>query len=1203
MAVHSVFGAGPPTGSFGLYNDAGDVIDMGSIFYVSNGTVGWSCRGAKLWVPSGVTLPATVTIEARYGATKTTNNLDTAALRSVTTNTVTGPAWIEVSWAPFAIDAGVNILISYSFPSAVSSYLYATSSSDNYIGAADGSHIYMSENIDPQFRSYYRIGSNPPAIAAAGSFYGVDIVADDGTTPLPIAAYGFNETTGVITADSSGNGHDLTLNSSSNLDVSREGNALYQVGGGGANRVSNAAAWLETANRTVMFWARRGTEGTNTSSQTIYQLDGSGNTVFGISVSDGANACFTVRQAATPVIITAPEQPLGQWHHYALTYDQQYARAYIDGTLITQQAVTGAIDASDGNLYFYGEDYQQQVVDDLRLFDVAVVAGDIVSYMNTVIPGQDVTPPSVPANVAVTMTYQQVALTWDAATDNKAVQNYVVYRSTTSGFTPAPADQVGGPSGTSYGETVPVGTYYYRVSARDEAGNESAASAEVQAIATMNPNSDYLYPSGLGWAPTGSYPNTDAQGFSLGTLAGLQAPASIKGVRFYAPAAASNCEIRLFEAGVQKVVKIGLTIVVGWNTLLFDTPYVGIPGFDYVGTIFLSGSSQTYAALLNAFTTTRTQVGPIYSQSNIAGHYGSGSGYPQNTTSTWYGVDIVVDSSSGPVDIGYGTDIVSENAKAGSESSKWSIAGAGDSANLGFAREFSVNVGETIDFSCHGDGTVLDIYRIGYYGGIGWRQVTSLTNTATLQPDPVVIPNSNGGISCSNWSTTASWTVPAGAISGLFVGVYRNSAQNNASYIPFCVRDDAKPVDMIVKLSETTWALAYNYYGTPASPYTGKSVYGSGGPMGDITTRAHAASYQRPIITREGIPQTYWLDCEAPFIRYAESNGLNVKYVASKDIDAGVGVLANSKVVVSSGHDEYWSQGMRDTIGAYRDGGGHVLFMSGNEVFWRTRFSPDRTTMWVYKDTMDGPGAHVGGTPLDPVSWTGTWKDTRWTGRQPENTITGTDFRMNGVNDMTATFLHTAGYAAHPMWRNTSLATTDFSVTGLIGFEADEMAPTQPAASTVVLAQSTITINGNRADDNGQSYGGSGTLNWGVVSQRYASGAVVVGFGTCQWSWGLDEVHDRGGNYASTPIQQATLNLLADLGAVPAAPRGNLSVPVPVSSLNVYGLIPTGGRSGKVKVWDGSAWQAHPLKVWDGTSWVVRPALGYDGTQFVAGKD
>lgn len=336
-------------------------------------------------------------------------------------------------------------------------------------------------------------------------------------------------------------------------------------------------------------------------------------------------------------------------------------------------------------------------------------------------------------------------------------------------------------------------------------------------------------------------------------------------------------------------------------------------------------------------------------------------------------------------------------------------------------------------------------------------------------------------------------------------------------------------------------------------------------------------------------------------IRFLERNGIDVKYVASRDVDAGVGVLANTSIAVSNGHDEYWSDGMRDTFEAYRDAGGNVLFFSGNEVFWRTRFDAGRNTMWCYKDTMDGPGMHVGGTPLDPVHWTGTWKDTRFVGRKPENTITGTDFRMNGVNDYAVTFPQS--YSTHPFWRDTTLGSGDFTVNGIIGFEADELAPTQPAGSYVTLTNYTRNINGSRADDNGQSYNGNGDLNWGVVSQRYASGAVVVGFGTCQWSWGLDATHDRGGNYVNANMQQATLNLFADLGALPATTMSGLTTPTPVGSLDVYGVIPDNGRSGNVKVWDGASWNAHPVKTWDGATWVTKKAKGYDGATWVDGKD
>lgn len=50
----------------------------------------------------------------------------------------------------------------------------------------------------------------------------------------------------------------------------------------------------------------------------------------------------------------------------------------------------------------------------------------------------------------------------------------------------------------------------------------------------------------------------------------------------------------------------------------------------------------------------------------------------------------------------------------------------------------------------------------------------------------------------------------------------------------------------------------------------------------------------------------------------------------------------------------------------------------------------------------------------------------------------------------------------------------------------------------------------------------------------------------------------------------------------------------------VYGVAPV--RSGKAKVWDGSAWVSHPVKVWNGSAWVDHQIKGYDGTQWIVGK-
>jgi hypothetical protein len=42
--------------------------------------------------------------------------------------------------------------------------------------------------------------------------------------------------------------------------------------------------------------------------------------------------------------------------------------------------------------------------------------------------------------------------------------------------------------------------------------------------------------------------------------------------------------------------------------------------------------------------------------------------------------------------------------------------------------------------------------------------------------------------------------------------------------------------------------------------------------------------------------------------------------------------------------------------------------------------------------------------------------------------------------------------------------------------------------------------------------------------------------------------------------------------------------------------------SGNPKVWNGSAWVAHPAKVWNGSAWVAHKAKGWDGTDWVESK-
>src|SRR5690606_32829881 len=75
--------------------------------------------------------------------------------------------------------------------------------------------------------------------------------------------------------------------------------------------------------------------------------------------------------------------------------------------------------------------------------------------------------------------------------------------------------------------------------------------------------------------------------------------------------------------------------------------------------------------------------------------------------------------------------------------------------------------------------------------------------------------------------------------------------------------------------------------------------------------------------------------------------------------------------------------------------------------------------------------------------------------------------------------------------------------------------------------------------DHGSTYG-TGTANHALTLYKHSSGALVFGAGTIQWAWGLDSVHDRAGSPADVRMQQATVNLFADMQIQPATLQPNL---------------------------------------------------------------
>ena len=493
--------------------------------------------------------------------------------------------------------------------------------------------------------------------------------------------------------------------------------------------------------------------------------------------------------------------------------------------------------------------------------------------------------------------------------------------------------------------------------------------------------------------------------------------------------------------------------------------------------------------------------------------------------------------------------IEAENCLPGNPASQWDVTGAGDPNLQGFATDISVNRGETVSFKVSTTATAyrIDIYRLGYYGGDGARLVATVPNASTTKTSqPACLTDATGLVDCGNWSVSASWAVPASAVSGIYLARLQGEAGvTGASHVVFVVRNDGGTSSVLFQTADTTWQ-AYNRYG-------GNNLYGGTGPGTGLSGvgRAYKVSYNRPFTTRETAPEDWLFNAEYPMVRWLERNGYEVSYTTGVDTDRRGSELLNHKIFLSVGHDEYWSAAQRTNVEAARDNTPpvHLAFFSGNEVFWKTRWESSIAgtpttyrTLVCYKETHEG-------AKIDPSpQWTGTWRDPRFSppadGGRPENALTGTIFTVNGTRNDSFQVPEADGKMR--FWRDTpnvaSLAPGQVwsAPAGTLGYEWDEDLDNgfRPAG-VVRLSSTTIDVSTGVVQDYGSTYA-PGVATHHLVFHKRPNGALVFGSGTVQWPWGLDANHDRGGAAPSVDMQQATVNLFADMGVQPVTLQGGL---------------------------------------------------------------
>ncbi|MBI1918542.1 MAG: hypothetical protein HYS12_27940 [Planctomycetes bacterium] len=189
---------------------------------------------------------------------------------------------------------------------------------------------------------------------------------------------------------------------------------------------------------------------------------------------------------------------------------------------------------------------------------------------------------------------------------------------------------------------------------------------------------------------------------------------------------------------------------------------------------------------------------------------------------------------------------------------------------------------------------------------------------------------------------------------------------------------------ILIQLCTNTYN-AYNQWG-------GSSLYG--GTKGVV----RRVSFERPylgFLPEDNFTNRYsgWRRWELPFVAWAEKAGYPLDFAVNSDLEFHPDVLKGYRLVLSVGHDEYWSWPMRDALEKFIADGGNVAFFSGNTCFWQVRSEDKGSALVSWKMNFDKDPVYK----MDDQRFlSGMWSNRLV--KRPENQLTGVSFSYGGYH-------------------------------------------------------------------------------------------------------------------------------------------------------------------------------------------------------------
>jgi hypothetical protein len=226
------------------------------------------------------------------------------------------------------------------------------------------------------------------ALAAGAAWHAAAPAAAAGTGL--VAAYSFDEGSGSVVGDSSGNGNAGSASGTA-WAAGKYGNALSFNGTSSFVSVPDSSSLDLTSGMTLEAWVNPSALGTAWRTAVLKEQSPPSELTYALYANTDTTQPAGNVFSGTDQFTSGGSIPLNAWSFLAATYDGSTLRLYVNGTEVGNLPIAGSILASTGPLRIGGNtvwrEWFKGSIDDVRVYDRALSAAEVQSDM-----GRPVTP-------------------------------------------------------------------------------------------------------------------------------------------------------------------------------------------------------------------------------------------------------------------------------------------------------------------------------------------------------------------------------------------------------------------------------------------------------------------------------------------------------------------------------------------------------------------------------------------------------------------------------------------------------------------------------------------------------------------------------------------------------------------------------------------------------------------------------------------